>query len=582
MGEKTKKFILAKISLAIMAGALLLPVFGASAQGTATLFFSPSSGNFSVGQRFSVGVFVQSREQSMNAFETTVRFPTDKLEVTGLSKTGIITSLFVQEPSYSNAAGTVTLVGVVLNPGYTGSSGKLITVNFRAKAVGGAQLTMTGSSVLANDGQGTNILSGVGSANFAITAAPPVKEEPTTPPAAPEAGEVPAAPKVTSTTHPDSSKWYSNNEPVFNWELTKDITGASFLADQKPVSNPGTKSDGLLSSYSAKGFEDGVWYFHLRLKNSAGWGDISHYKFQIDTEKPEKFEIKEITRVDPTEPKAQFTFDAADKTSGIDFFEVQIDDGGVHSFRDDGTHIYSTGILGPGKHRLNAKAIDRAGNGSPLSVEFAVEGLISPKITDWPREIISGAPLEVKGTTYADSVVTLWILREGDAPKSKRGRSNSDGRFVFAFEEKLPVGLYKIWAEVTDSRGARSGPSESVATQVLPTPFQKFLTRLLEVVVPLLNLLLLLLLLLLYLLRKFLQWKKRLRKEIREAGASLHKAFDLLREDLRTQVRLLQKVKSRRELTQEEERILKKLQKDLDAAEAMVKKEIQDVERELK
>ena len=58
--------------------------------------------------------------------------------------------------------------GIVSNPGYAGSNGKIISIRFRAKDVGYAQLSIRSGSVLANDGQGTQILEDVDGATITI------------------------------------------------------------------------------------------------------------------------------------------------------------------------------------------------------------------------------------------------------------------------------------------------------------------------------------------------------------------------------------------------------------------------------
>src|SRR3989344_6834270 len=134
----------------------------------ATLYFSPSSGSYAAGSVVTANIYVSSVDQAMNAASGVISFPSDKLEVTSLSKTGSIFSLWVQEPSFSSSAGTVNFEGIALNPGFIGTSGKLITVNFRVKAAGVAALNFSSGSILANDGKGTNILEALGNASFQI------------------------------------------------------------------------------------------------------------------------------------------------------------------------------------------------------------------------------------------------------------------------------------------------------------------------------------------------------------------------------------------------------------------------------
>ena len=104
----------------------------------------------------------------------------------------------------------------------------------------------------------------------------------------------------------------------------------------------------------------------------------------------------------------------------------------------------------------------------------------------------------------------------------------------------------------------------------------------LAVVIPLIALIILLIALILYGRHRLALFKDRLRKEVKETDVALRKAFDLLRRDVKDQIKLLEKTKAKRNLTKEEKRIVKQLGKDLDNAEKSVRKEIKDIEKEVK
>src|SRR3990167_5137071 len=185
----------------------------------ATLNFSPPSGSYGVGSTFSVNVTVESAGQAMNAVSGVVSFPWDKLEVVSISKQGSILSLWPAEPSFSNSAGTINFEGIVLNPGYTGASGKILTITFRVRNSGTANVSFSSGSVLANDGTGANILNGMRVAVFTFASAGAT-------PLAPQV-EVSAATgntlSITSTTHPDETEWYADNTPEFSWNLPSGV-----------------------------------------------------------------------------------------------------------------------------------------------------------------------------------------------------------------------------------------------------------------------------------------------------------------------------------------------------------------------
>ncbi len=160
---------------------LVSSFFVASFAYAAELNLSPSSGSYKVGDTINVRLLLSSPSQSANAISGTLSFSNDVLTLNSISKSNSLVSLWAVDPSYSNSSGVANLEGIILN-GYSGSSGTIVTLVFKAKAMGNANVRFTSSSVLANDGLGTNILTGTGQANFSIGKAEekvvtPVKEE---------------------------------------------------------------------------------------------------------------------------------------------------------------------------------------------------------------------------------------------------------------------------------------------------------------------------------------------------------------------------------------------------------------------
>lgn len=177
----------------------------------ATLLISPSSRSLSEGESFSIDVLLSSPDQTVNAAEGAIFFPPNKLRVIAVSDSGSIFNLWVKEPSFSNSLGAIDFSGLILNPGFVGQIGKMFTVSFQARAQGSAPIAFMSGAVLANDGRGTNILSGFKSANYFVVspiAIPPVKTAPQkkepvkTPekledfPAPPETPALPEAPET--------------------------------------------------------------------------------------------------------------------------------------------------------------------------------------------------------------------------------------------------------------------------------------------------------------------------------------------------------------------------------------------------
>lgn len=578
-----KIFVSAILAFAFLA---IMPQFAHAA----SLYFSPFSGSHAVGTTLSVSVYVSSADQAMNAASGVISFPSDKLEVTSLSKTGSIFSLWVQEPSFSNppagGQGTVNFEGIALNPGFTGVSGKLITANFRIKAAGVAALNFSSGSVLANDGQGTNILTSLGNAQFSLGGAIELGAPESVTPV--ELAGVPRAPEISSPTHPDPNKWYAASSAKFNWNVTKDITAVRLLVGRIPQAIPAITYTSPINSKEITDLDDGIWYFSVRLKNSAGWGGVSHFRFQIDTKPPEPFTIKFVDGKETENPGPTVLFDTADYLSGIDYYKIKIGEGDFFSVASETvkSNPYTLHPQAPGKRNILVQAFDRAGNYAVATEEFVIKPLKEPVFTEYPKELESNSILMAQGKSqYPNSQIIVWLQRENDQPKDFSVRSDRDGKFTFVSGERLRDGIYMLWAEAVDERGAKSGPSEKLTIAVKRPAFLQigaWAVSVLAVVVPFIALIILLLFVVWYGWHKFSMFRKKLKKEVREAESALHKAFDLLKEDIREQVKMLEKTKNKRELTEEEEKVIEQLKKDLDDAEKFVRKEIEDIEEVVK
>jgi len=308
----------------------------------------------------------------MNAASGIVSFPQDKIEVVSFSKTGSIISLWVQEPSFSNSAGTINFEGIVLNPGFTGTAGKILNVTFRPKTTGTANLNFYSGSVLANDGQGTNILTSMSKASFGLGGAVSTAPETTTPS---EAAGIPAAPQISSPTHPDQEKWYSNNNPKFVWQVPQDVTSVRLLYGRYPDSQPQVVYSPAISEKQLKNLRDGIYYFHAQFKNKNGWGKIAHFRFQIDTQPPEPFEIKFIEN---KESKPILVFNAVDSLSGIDDYKIEI---GENTFLyvpqeaaaiESGDSYTLPSQLSSGRYTVIVQAFDKARNYTSASKEITI------------------------------------------------------------------------------------------------------------------------------------------------------------------------------------------------------------------
>ncbi len=338
----------------------------------ASFLISPASGTYTKGQTFSVSVYASSADAALNAVSAALSFSKNTLQVVSITKAGSLVNVWVTEPSYSNAAGTANFEGVILNPGYQGTGARLVTVTFRVLATGSGTVNFSSGTILANDGNGTALPVSFGSGRYSFieTAAPPTKPE--TPPPTQEKPTVLGRPVVVSPTHPDPLKWYPNNTPTFEWGM-EGATGVSFMVDQNATTEPDTASEGVVGTYTAPRLADGLWYFHVKVQNTAGWSETAHYSFQVDNSDPISLEIYELE--EPRPGYASFIFNAFDEMSGVIGYKVSIDHEIEETIADENLYVYTTrrfDDLGTEIHVITVSAYDAAGNSYTSSRQFQV------------------------------------------------------------------------------------------------------------------------------------------------------------------------------------------------------------------
>ncbi len=568
----------------LILGVILVIVIPKNSEA-ASLFISPSTGTHLVGEVFPVSINVASVEQAMNAASGTLSFSADKLEVVSISKTGSIVSLWVEDPRFDNSLGEINFEGIVLNPGFAGPTGTVLVVNFRAKTPGAVDLRFRSGSVLANDGQGTNILTGLASATFNLlvnAVVPPVLVE-----LAPDIGPLPAAPKINSATHPDPDSWYRETEARFAWEVPAGVTAVRLLIGRLPQASPTVHYSPPITNKTISQLEDGVWYFHAQYRNAAGWGPVTHRRLRIDSTPPSDLTIKPEDESTARLPIARLAFQAADNQngSGLDRLEVFLDNDlsrpQVLTLTSEET-VFETPPLTDGAHTVLARVYDRAGNYLERSLDFMIDALDPPQLTDYPLELTTNDPLLVQGLSEPRALITLWWKRANDSPNHREITSDDAGRFAFVVREDLPAGVYELWATARLPNGIESGPAAPITFRVLAPRWLRWgteVTAWLAVFVPLFSLLVLLVLISVFAWWRIKRWRRRVKQETDEVETTVRQAFNLLREGLARRIDLLEQTKTERRLTVAEQALLRQFKQELDLAEQMINREVVDIQR---
>ena len=553
------------------------PVFASAA----TMAVTPSTGVYTAGSTFNVSVIVNTGGKPINAAEATLKFNPQELSVVSVNKVGSIFNLWVTEPTFSNSAGTINFSGG-LPSGYTGSSGTVFNVTFRTTNASTARVSLTGGSVLANDGKGTNILSGMSGGTYTVQAA-------TTQPAQEVIVEyvppvnTPAAPKITSQTHGDPNAWYNETNATLNWSLPAGVTSVRTSLNNSPTSIPTKVYDSPIRTITLNDLDEGVSYFHIQFKNADGWGKVTHYRLAIDTEKPSAFEISLPEDADLTNPVQTLSLKAEDSTSGVNKYKVKIDDNEPFEFIDEeDKKMVTLPELEPGYHSVIIEAFDKAGNSLISTFSFTIEAFERPIFTDYPDTINEEVIPVIKGKTRPNSTVEVTVTKVGSEPKVYSLTADSEGVFTLIPEGTFSTGVYELSAIAVDEFGAKSEASETIRIAVQQPGFIKIgsmLIDVLSVVIPLLAMLILLVLGFWYLIFRLRKLRRRVSVESGEALEILAKEFTSLHKILKEEEDKLISSKRSNKLNKNEEEMFSVFSKSLIKAQSQIEKEVIDVER---
>ncbi len=159
------KQFLPKILLALLLG-LILPqlVFAAN------IFIGAKTNEVRVGEQFELKLFVNTQEESVNAFEGKITFPSNLVNVKEIQDGNSIVNFWIDKPKTQN--GAITFSGITPG-GFQGDNGLLFSAVFEAKSEGIANFEINDAKVLRNDGTGSQAVLTVASSEIKISSRAP-------------------------------------------------------------------------------------------------------------------------------------------------------------------------------------------------------------------------------------------------------------------------------------------------------------------------------------------------------------------------------------------------------------------------
>ncbi len=530
----------------------------------ANFYLNPANGNFAVGQIFSVSVDLLTPE-IINAAAASLHYPDEYLSLESVSTAGSIFSLWPNEPAQNG--NRVAFTGGLPDPGFSGDSGRMITLTFRVKKSGTAKVNFISGSMHANDGAGTNILNNMIGGTY-ILLAKAISPDP-------RLIDKPSKPVVKSTTHPYSNIWYQNNDLRLEWLVPSGVNSLNYEFNEVNFTIPKIDTE-VIAKQKYYDLADGVWYFHLRFKNQSGYGDVAHFKANIDITPPDPFEIVIVPDYEKlTSPT--IAYQTTDNLSGIDYYEIVkgLDEPIIVK---EGKYQFIEMV--PGNYKIKVIAVDKAGNKFQATKNISITSLKTPIIKEYEILFNKDEQFYVNGEADKEVKVKIFIETAGKNFFDDIVQSDNLGNFIYIYQNKMPVGKYKITAQAFDNNGNFSKVSEPISLEIRRMDYLFFSKMYLNYVLiggTLLTLLLLLFLFILWFRRRDEDDDRKINQEMEELQQSIDFGFATLRQDILTELDELTAKKRREQITQNEEQKLYKLKIDLDVVEGYIKKELKDV-----
>lgn len=442
--------------------AISTTLFFAHTAEAASLFFTPGTGEFGIGKEIPVDIKINSDGVGINAAQATIRFPKDILTVKSIDKTGSTFNFWLEEPTFSNEEGAISFVGGTPY-GISGASIQVLHIVFIARTAGLAPVSIADSAVTASDGSGANVVSKTADAAFTIvpSVAAPVITPPTQIKRAPvPATGLPIKPTIKVPSYSDPDEWYNHSSPfTVTWELPLDISGVATAVNQRPNFAP-EKSEGLFDSKMFPPTPNGIWYLHVRFKNTKGWGPTTHQRIAIDTQPPAPFGVTTQEALASDNPTPTFLFKTSDALSSIHEYHAKIDNADWTTIpTKDFDGSYQLPHQNPGKHHLIIQAHDNADNSIESSIDFETLALPSPTFTFVTDKLFSNEVrgLSLKGTAIPSSEILLSIKADDTIDSELPPIPvNARGQWEYTFTKPLHNGHYIAMIKNRDSRGATS------------------------------------------------------------------------------------------------------------------------------
>ncbi len=229
---------------------------------------------------------------------------------------------------------------------------------------------------------------------------------------------------VTSQTHPLNDRWYSGNNPVFNWtanDSLSGVTGFSYILDQTESTAPDNISETSAYSTQFNGIADGTYYLHIRAKdNASNWGSTSARIIKIDSSAPAAPAILNHT-INSSASQMRVEWSASSDISGIMDYELNVTTASASNSYIGNYTNYTIAITSGQNYTLRV----RARNGAGLNSTWKTSGETAD--TTPPQFLM----LKPQGTIQTRTILLAVRTDEYAACYYQNGTSNAPYNLFF-------------------------------------------------------------------------------------------------------------------------------------------------------
>jgi hypothetical protein len=539
---------------------------------------------------FDVNIFVNADGTTINSAEGSLSFPADILSVVSLTNVGSIFSIWVEQPTYSNAGGTISFNGGLPNPGFSGARGNVVKATFKTKKPGTAVISFGAGNIYSNDGSGTDVLkrkSGVSVTVKSAVVKPVAKTETKDPEIIQNINNkdtvLPPLPNVSSSDLPKNYEWFNVKNINLDWDVPSGVTAVQFSFGGKEDAIPTKIYSPAINFTKLVNVANGVSYFHIRFKNSAGWGEVLHKKIMVDTVPP-----GDITGSSGLNDKKliSLTVNSTDIHSDIDKYEIYLDNNKIAEVKGGSGKdvVIDLPLLKTGLNKINIIAYDHSGNTVNKTINLNSSEPEPAQINVSKIEVKIGEENSALIKSYPDTDIIVFIKDENENIKKINSKTYSNGVTNLPLSGFEIAGIKTIWVSLNNDCANICVLSEKIIINVLerklvytPKALSGFIQK--QTTNSSIPWTIAIIFIILYLLTFRRNKNKDIIQELNKAEVDVYKIFKVLKSDAKKYKSMLKR--NNIDIVEKDQAIIENLEKDLDEAETYFANRIEKIEREL-